>query len=322
MIEKQIEKEQTMNEKNLKIVRLLPAALMLAIAACSPLQDETPPGGNEQVELIVGDVSIADAGSTTRNTTITTGKLWLSILNANGYAGRRGLVYECNGGVWTCPTSVILNSTNFIVLYVYYPQDKFSVNGDVIRFSVQKYSADNDLCYAIGAKKNVHAGNPVASFALKHAYTRIRLSITREAAFTGTGNITAYNLKAATGSINLDCSKNLQSGTWSSGNPSTTGYTIGLSTTVTAGTANTACDMLVPPQLTPADGFTITLTIDGNARSVTIPKDKFENTLEENTQYTVHLEIGANATLIPGTIDEVEWSAPTDLGEIEHLVTQ
>lgn len=310
-----------MNRMRLRTLLLQPAALMLAmLASCSPLIEEALPGGKTPAVLGVGDVFIAGAGSTTRaNTTLSTGKLWVSIRNTGSYAARQGLVYEYTGGAWTCPTSVILGNDP-ISLYAYYPQDKFNVTGGKVSFSARGYSAEYDLCFATGSKSDVNDINPQATFELKHAYARVRLSITREAAFTGTGAITAYNLKAATDNINLDGTLDVEGGTSTSTNASSTGYTASLSTTVTAGVANTACDMLVPPQLIPTAGLTITLTIDGNERSVTITQGQFGAALLSNTQYTVHLEIGANATLVPGTIEEVGWPALTDLGEIEHVV--
>ena len=311
-----------MNRKNLKIWWVLPAALLLAmLTACSPQQDEALPGGGGPALLGVDDVFITGTGSATRtNTLLAAGKLWLSIRNSNGYIARQGLVYTYGGGAWNCPTSVILNA-NPISLYAYYPQDKFGATGDVVSFSAREYSADNDLCYATASKADVNAANPGASFVLKHAYARISLSVTRIASFTGTGNITGCGLKAGTGNIDLTGALDVNAGTITSSGASNTGFSYGLNTTVAAGTANTACDMLVPPQATPADGLTITLTIDGNARSVTIPKDKFGDALKANTRYTISLEIEGKATLVvaAGTVTETGWKEPTggDFGGAE-----
>ena len=165
---------------------------------------------------------------------------------------------------------------------------------------------------------------PDAIFELTHAYARIKLSISPSTEFSGTGKITAFALKPAKAEETIIISTPLyiKQNASSPGNSSVDGYTFSVTTTVDAAhKPNTDCDVLFPPQTLPDGGLQVSLTIDGVSRSATIPKADFpDGELKENNQYTVHLEIGAGVTIIPGTIDEVEWPAPTDLGEIEHVV--
>ena len=318
-----------MNKKKWKIrLLLLPMIAGTVLAACTQSGDDALPP-DIMAPLGVGNVYIVGETATTRaNRVITSGKLLVGIgPSTNGiYLPQpvAGLVYEYKNGAWTCPASVILR-TQPISLYAYYPQDQYTMDTSAhdISFGADKYSTETDLCYAIGTREEVTAASPEATFELKHAHARVRLSVTRIASFTGVGKITAYNLKAATGNIYLAGSVNFYTGALTSSSESSYGYTYGLNTTVVAGTANTDCDMLLPPQTTPTDGIAITLTIDGNPRSVTIPKDKFGDSLKENNQYTVHLEIQSNSTLVVGAdaVTEGSWAEPgSDFGGTEDLV--
>lgn len=60
---------------------------------------------------------------------------------------------------------------------------------------------------------------------------------------------------------------------------------------IAAGATNIAYDVLVPPQAI-ASGLTITLTIDGTNRAVTVPAGKFTgNALASGQQYIIELLI-------------------------------
>ena len=72
-------------------------------------------------------------------------------------------------------------------------------------------------------------------------------------------------------------------------------------TSLAAGTS-TDCDVLVPPQPV-ASGLTITLTIDGLNRAVTIPAAQFtSNALAAGQQYTIKLTIMDTAVIFDGNV--------------------
>lgn len=323
-----------MNSKKQKINILLLSSITAALlAACSPQQDEVP--GNATAALGVSSVQVVTGSVATRADTkpITSGKLWVGIRAStpasswgddNVYVKRRGLIYECRDSKWTCPNVVLLTPYT-ISLYAYYPQDEYVISdNDEITLVPAIFSDRKDLRYARKSFNSVNINNPGAIFELTHAYARIRLSISRPTEFSGTGTITAFALKAAKTDETIIVSQplNISQSLSSTGNPSADGYTFAVSTTVDAAhNPNTDCDVLFPPQDLPEGGLQVSLTIDGVSRSATIPKADFpDGKLKENNQYTVHLEIGANTTLTPGTIEEAAWPAPVDLGEIEHVV--
>lgn len=322
-----------MNSKKQKINILLLSSITAALlAACSPQQDEAPV--NATATLGVSSAQVVTGSVATRADTkpITSGKLWVGIRASNPasslgddnvYVARRGLIYEYRDSKWTCPHVVLLTPYD-ISLYAYYPQDGYTIsNDDAITLVPANFSDQKDLRYARESFNSVNITNPDAIFELTHAYARIKLSIRPSTKFTGTGKITAFTLKAAKNNETVIISKplNINQNISSSGNPSIDGYTFAVSTTADAAhNPNTDCDVLFPPQSLPAGGLQVSLTIDGVSRSATIPKADFpDGELKENNQYTVHLEIGANATIVvSGTsVTEEGWKEPSeDFGSI------
>lgn len=318
----------------MKIYGLKSIFLILLLCGACTQEDNgiVPSPSGTPATLNISNVSIAGSGREVKN-----GMMWLWIRGENGYqpqtSGSR-FYCSCTDGTWTTLWPVILNN-NPISLYAYYPAVSYynpeldqsgstAVYTDKIVFESRRYEEQYDLCYATATSNNVTAANPYAQFEMKHAFARITLSITRAATFTADGKITAFTLKAAKDgtSINLKATLSPENGTITPSNPSTSGFTYSVTTTVVAGTPNTACDVLFIPQTVPDDGLQVSLTIDGTSRSAVIPKSSFANgKLEDNKQYTIRLEIQSSATLIPGAIDEATaWPTPTDLGEIEHFV--
>lgn len=301
-------------------------ALLFSLGGCTHTEDEN----ETSLHATLGVENVFTTGTTVTATTraesikVTSGKLRVGVRNEDGHAavnGEAGPTFQCTDGIWTISDpakSIGLNSLP-VSLYAYYPQDKFTISGDEVSFTTQVYSDDNDLYYAPSSKKPVTAVSPGAIFELQHVYVRIRLSLTRAATFTGTGNISLFRLKAVNGTIDLDGTLNINTGVSSSSNPSNEGFMYSLNTTIVADTPNTDCDILIPPQATPADGMTFTLVVDGNARSSTVPRSKLGNTLNANSLYTIHSQIEADGIVtVNNAIMEGAWGEPTggDFGEL------
>lgn len=309
--------------------------ILLLCGACTQEDDGiVPVPSGTPVALGVSNVSIAES-----HREIKEGVMWLWIRGENNYQAQvSGSQFLCayNSGAWLMSHPVILNS-NPISLYAYYPVGRYYpelessgssyVYTDRIVFESRKYDDAYDLCYATATTGDVTAANPYARFDMKHACARITLSITRAATFTAEGKITAFTLKAAKNgaSINLKATLSPESGTIIPSNPSASGFTYSVTTTVVAGAPNTACDVLFIPQTVPDNGLQISLTIDGTSRSAVIPKSSFANgKLEDNKQYTIRLEIQPSAILTVGTdvVTEESWNEPSggDFGNIDDIV--
>lgn len=311
-------------------------AVLFTLGGCAHAEDENEASlhatlGVESVFTtgVTAAVATKAVGTRTESIKVTSGKLRVGIRSDNGYTamdGASGPTFQCTDGIWTLTATdaaknIGLNAQS-VSLYAYYPQDKFTIIGDDISFTTRAYSDDDDLCYATSGGTAVTALSPRAVFQLQHVYARIRLSLTRTATFTGTGTISLFRLKPISGSINLDGTVNINTGVGSSFNASSDGFTYNPNTTVAVGTANTDCDILIPEQTIPTDGFTVTLLVDGNARSMTIPRSKFgtQTTLKANSLYTIETMIEYDGILsVNNAISEEGWVEPTtgDFGNID-----
>lgn len=153
------------------------------------------------------------------------------------------------------------------------------------------------------------------SFAMKPAYARIKLSIQRHATNYVSGDcaITNVNLKSDKSFYtdnSMDISKGEVQGSATAG-----GWDYDLNIVkIATGDTNTDNDVLVPPQSV-SSGLTITLTIDGTDRAITIPANQFtNNALAAGHQYTIKLLITDSEIILPGSITVTDWPGQTDAG--------
>ena len=188
-------------------------------------------------------------------------------------------------------------------LCAYYPYNAatFTANSTTCTLNAQKYDAAEDLCYATTGGAAVCNKTPNAVFAMTRGYARIKLTITRQAGYAGNCNITSVNLKNGAdffAARTLDISSGTYAGSTSDG-----GWTYALNTgNIGTGTPNTSYDVLVPAQPV-GSGLTITLTIDGVNRAVTVPAASLSNNLSAGQQYTVSLNITDVSVTLNGNIN-------------------
>lgn len=251
-------------------------------------------------------VRIVDAGigaEVQTRATISSGSMGVFRAAANGYTAQYNSQYTYNSG-WKPNTTVYVGGAN-ATLYAYYPYNAapFTANSTVCTLTAQKYAAAKDLCYATTGGAAVCNKTPTAKFAMSRGYVRLKMSITRHATnyVSGNCNITNVNIKNNTNFFvtrTLDISSGTVGGSATNG-----GWTYALNTsTIAAGGTNTAYDVLVPPQPV-TSGLTITLTIDGANRAVTIPAAQFtNNALATGHQYTIALMITDTAVTPSGNV--------------------
>lgn len=160
---------------------------------------------------------------------------------------------------------------------------------------------ETKLWYMDNSHTTVTNTSPAVAFKMAPAYSRIKLSIQWHANYVGDCAITNVNLKSGTVFYSNN-SMNISSGAVQ-GNATAGGWTYPLNTgNIAAGATNTAYDVLVPPQSV-ANGLTITLTIDGTNRAVTIPVTQFTNSaLAAGQQYTIPLMITDTAVTPSGNV--------------------
>ena len=214
--------------------------------------------------------------------------------------------YSSSTTKWTstAPINVGVQATN---LCAYYPYNSVTfTTGTTATLVASKYEDGKDVSYATSAANTVTNQNPEASFAMKHAYARIKLAIKRsDTNFHGNCNISTVNLRNNT---NFFANRTLNIRTSSyGGSAEAGGWTYYLNSgNMAPGDTNNAYDVLVPPQ-TVSSGLKITLVVDGAERSATIPAASFSSNLSAGSQYSISLLLTDSEVIPNGNVTITDW---------------
>lgn len=279
----------------------------LLMMGCSNDSAMDTPESTRMVPVGIRQVSVSGSAAITRaSTTITDGQIGVFRTTANGYPAQNNVPYsyDAASGGWSATTTdnAILVDHRNATLLAYYPYQA-DADGSKVTLTSQVYAANQDLCYGTSTGTINNATPNAGVFTdMAHTYSRITLSIQRHATsyFTGVCAITNLHLKSGSSFFatrTLDISNNAYGG-------STTdiGWSYNPNITSLAAGTSTDCDVLVPPQPV-ASGLTITLTIDGLNRAVTIPAAQFtSNALAAGQQYTIKLTIMDTAVIFDGNV--------------------
>ena len=266
--------------------------------------------GNEKDTELPADalvpVEIAGAGISAEvqtRATITSGSIGVFRTGAN-YT-QQYEKYTYNNG-WTPSANTIYVGGADATVCAYYPyDDAANRSGTAFTLGVQGWSAAKDLSYAYTT--GVSNKQPYVSFAMKRAYARLKLSITRKANYVGNCNITNVNVKSGSGNnfMTLRTLDIANGNLWGEVyQPDGWTYAVNLGD-IASGATNTVYDVLVPPQPVKG-GLTITLPIDGVNRYVTVPGGAYGDYFSAGWQYSISLTITDVAVTINGNINIVD----------------
>lgn len=228
------------------------------------------------------------------------------LTNAGGYTPQYNKTYTCSGGKWSSTDPVYVDKRTGKAVAVYDPNSlvNFGTNSSVTTNTLQAQAYDEAKLWYFDDTNGVGVNNttPTATFKMKAAYSWIVLSIERHAINYVAGNcaITNVNLKSGTtfySNNSIDISTAVLQGSATTGGWSYNPHI----TSIAAGATDTSCNVLVPPQAI-ASGLTITLTIDGADRAITIPAASFSSNLNAGQQYTIELMITDTAISLNGNV--------------------
>lgn len=250
------------------------------------------------VPVRIAGVSIgAQIQTRATTTTIIGGNIGVFRVATNGYSAQYNSKYTYSGG-WKSDNAINVGGAD-ATLCAYYPYGAVNfTNSTICTITAQNYTSDRDLCYATTGGANVCNKTPNVNFAMKRGYARLKLSVTR-GNYVGNCRITNVKIKSGTAfctSRTLDISNGTYGGSTTSGE-----WTYNPNLSIQGDATNTACDVLVPPQSV-SDGLTITLTIDGVDRAVTIPAASFGSSLFDGQLYTIGLRITDTTITLTGSI--------------------
>lgn len=298
---------------------LLPVFLLLSGCGnelAAPGADEY---GNElvpvQVSAVVlsADVDGSDASQAPQTrATINTSGAKMGVFrvadNTKGIIAQNNVEYKYSSTPtpsWTAASGPILVGGLAPQICAYYPYGVATISGTTATLTAQKYDATKDLCYASNATAEVTNKVPTASFAMKHAYSRVTLTISRDVTYSaamGSCKINQVGFKPASGSstlsavTSLDISKEMS-------NQAVIPSPGLLYNTVTTDDINAGIsekgskliDLLIPPTRASVD-MLLSVTVDKEARSVLIPSATL-GTLAAGKHYAITAKIVGMALL-------------------------
>lgn len=297
------------------VLLLVSATLLLAgVSSCSndltsPDTGEIPVNEFVPIQVSAGMSAKVNAPGTRTASTIDTDGARMGVFRvteaSKGYDAVDNQEYTYSQSIWTTASNPILVGGHPTTLCAYYPYGTAAFSGTSTTLSAQKYENTKVFWFAASGGNSITNKAPSATFAMQHSYSRLTVSIKRHATnyVAGNCNITDVNLQNSSGN-NFFASRTLDISDGSNGGSATAnGWTYALNTgDIAAGATNSSYDVLVPPQSI-SSGLTITLTIDGVNRAVTIPATEFSNSaLEAGRQYSIGLSITDTAVTPDGNV--------------------
>ena len=250
---------------------------------------------DRQVPIGVTEASLSTRVSTRGVINTATYKLGLFRTNANGYPPQYDAPYTYSAAGWTAFTEILVDHRS-VGLYAYYPYQSVSFADSTTEaiLVAQIYDTAKDMCYgsatsADGSDKinNDHKG--VRFIDMKHAYARLKLTFVRGTNVMSGRKCKIENIVLKNNSTNfyLQRQVDITTGTITGGTPAAGGYVYNPNVEIPSG--NRVYEYLLPPQPLTDSKLTISVTVDGEVRTVTVTA--FGGALNAGGYYHVTLTI-------------------------------
>ena len=181
-------------------------------------------------------------------------------------------------------------------LYAYYPYQSVSFvdNTTTATLVAQTYDVAKDVCYGTaaatdGSPKINNDHKAVQFLNMKHAYARLKLTFVRGANVMSGRKCKIENIVLKNNSTNfyLQRQVDITTGTITGGTPAAGGYVYNPNVEIPSG--NRVYEYLLPPQPLTDSKLTISVTVDGEVRTVTVTA--FGGALNAGGYYHVTLTI-------------------------------
>ncbi|MBP1593196.1 MAG: hypothetical protein H6Q12_214 [Bacteroidetes bacterium] len=281
-------------------------ATVLMLSGCSNEEAATVSPDNTLVALSVSSVSFP-AVKTKATTSLSGGSIGVFLGSANGYTAINNVQYTYSAGAWTKTSGgdIYLGSSAASVC-AYYPYSASVTNSSSVSLQSQIYTSAADLCYApyITNLKN-SAQN--AAFVMSHAYSRITFTITRDATYTGTCNITDISLTNS--GLKTLATFNITNGTYTTGTNGSVSFNPSISSIASG--ANTSTSVLLVPVTGLTGNIDLAFTIDGASFSTSIPVSTAGlATLSAGINYKINVTI-KYTSLTNNSVSTTDWNTQT-----------
>lgn len=271
---------------------VISCTLLAAFASCSqseqlPVENNLP---GEKVALAVSQIGldndVANRAPSTSGVP-TTANVGFYLKGDNEYTA----VYNREGGydgtksVWTPNTTIYLGS-NTATLAIYYPYDnaqspatgKLALTSILREVSVSDHASrtDKDIwsdCFTANLMSCF--GTNKISRNLTHVYTRMLITLVKDATFIGDGSWTKVELAGA-GVYKTASFDPLQATKLNAySNHATAGFSCTFEAKTVSTSASPTTDLLLVPTTDMGSDMVLTVTVSGKEMKVTVPKEKF-----------------------------------------------
>lgn len=215
--------------------------------------------------------------------------------NANGYPPQYDAPYTYSAAGWTAFTEILVDHRS-VGLYAYYPYQSvlFVDNTTTATLVAQIYDVAKDVCYGTvaatdGSPKINNDHKAVQFLNMKHAYARLKLTFVRGTNVMSGRKCKIENIVLKNNSTNfyLQRQVDITTGTITGGTPAAGGYVYNPNVEIPSG--NRVYEYLLPPQPLTDSKLTISVTVDGEVRTVTVTA--FGGALNAGGYYHVTLTI-------------------------------
>lgn len=250
---------------------------------------------DRQVPIGVTEASLSTRVSTRGVINTATYKLGLFRTNANGYPPQYDAPYTYSAAGWTAFTEILVDHRP-VGLYAYYPYQSVSFvdNTTTATLVAQIYDVAKDVCYGTaaatdGSPKINNDHKAVQFIDMRHAYARLKLTFVRGADVMSGRACKIENIVLKNNSTNfyLQRQVDITTGVITGGTPAAGGYVHNPNVSISSG--NRVYEYLLPPQPLTDSKLTISVTVDGEVRTVTVTK--FVDALNAGGYYHVTLTI-------------------------------
>lgn len=240
-------------------------AAVFMLSGCSNEEAPSVSPDNTPVALSVSSASFPAV--ITKADAVIDGSIGVFLGSANGYTPVDNVQYTYTSGSWVkgAGGDIYLGSKAASVC-AYYPYNSSVTNSSSVLLQSQVYSSAGDFCYAPYITNLVNA-SPGVTFNMSHAYSRITFTITHDATYTGTCQISGISL--ANSGLKTQAALDITSGTYTTGTTGSVSFDPQISSIASGGTSTTGVLLIPVTGLT--GNIDLVFTIDGQNLKASVP---------------------------------------------------
>lgn len=269
----------------------------------------------KRVPLTVTASSVS-AMKTKAATLISEGNIGIFLLEnaGSGYVG--SLSQYSYGSAWAANTAtdIIFLNNNNADLCAYFPYDSTILDATAIPLTSAKFTAAKDISFNTKLSTANNTDESV-DFTMNHAYSQIKLDITKDVTYNGTGAV--GNISISNAGIISTSTLNIWDGVYGTGISATVSYDAAIS--AIASTATVSTNVLMVPVATAMTGnIVLTFTVDGVVMTATMAATNMP-VLAAGSVYQIAVTL-KGTLLVVTSVSVTDWTVAPVTGEVVPTV--